>query len=52
MATGRGPLPVFSPAALETIAPREAESLRWDRLWERHESALAALRGFVGDRAD
>ena len=52
MATGHGPLPVFSPAALETIAPREAESLRWDRLWERHESALAALRGFVDDRAD
>jgi xylulokinase len=51
-ATGRGPLTVFSPAALETIAPREAESLRWDRLWERHESALAALRGFVGDGSE
>ena len=50
MATGHGPLTAASPAALETIAPREAESLRWDRLWERHESALAALRGFVGAR--
>ena len=50
MATGHGPLTAASPAALETIAPREAESLRWHRLWERHESALAALRGFVGAR--
>ena len=47
-ATGHGPLKAAAPAALETIAPREAESLRWDRLWQRHESALAALRGFVG----
>ena len=31
MATGYGPLAVSSPAALETIAPREDESLRWDR---------------------
>ncbi len=52
MATGDGPLVVSSPAALETIAPREDESLRWDGLWERHESALAALRGFVGDRSE
>jgi xylulokinase len=48
LATGHGRLGAASPAGLETIAPREAESLRWDRLWERHESALAALRGFVG----
>jgi sugar (pentulose or hexulose) kinase len=47
VATGHGPLAAVSPAALEAIAPREAESVRWDRLWERHESALAALRGFV-----
>ncbi len=52
IAAGYDPLAISSPAALETIAPCEAESLRWDRLWERHESALAALRGFVGDGSD
>ncbi len=48
VATGHGRLATASSAALETIAPRESEALRWDRLWERHESALAALRRFVG----
>jgi gluconokinase/xylulokinase len=45
MAAGHGPLPAAAPAALETIAPRAAQSTRWDALWERHETALRALRG-------
>ena len=43
-AAGRG-RPAAALATLETIAPREAESARWDALWRRHETALGALRG-------
>jgi gluconokinase/xylulokinase len=42
MAVGHGPWPAA--AALETIAPHEAQSARWDALWERHETARRALR--------
>ncbi len=44
MAVGHGPSPAAAPAALETIAPQDEESSRWDALWERHEAALRALR--------
>jgi gluconokinase/xylulokinase len=44
MAGGHGPVPAAAPAELETIAPREEQSVRWDALWERHEAALRALR--------
>ncbi len=44
VAVGHGRLPAAAPTALETIAPQEAQSARWDALWERHEAALRALR--------
>ena len=45
MAVGHGPSPAAAPATLETIAPQEDQSARWDALWERDEAALRALRG-------
>ncbi len=51
---GRRPWPLGPPppATLETIAPQEERSARWDVLWERHEAALRALRAApAADRA-
>ncbi len=44
VAVGHGRLPAVAPAALDTLVPREDQSLLWDALWERHERALRALR--------